>query len=134
VNQKTAQKLEANIRLSLRRSIISLPFADVGTCRTVTKENTGGGSGAGGSAGVRLGISICALQLAQLTVIPAPVSSTARCCPQRGQLKRMSMLGTVRVKRRAEDREFIGPLAPLNQNVQYVLRKAKAEVHWYFLS
>ena len=35
---------------------------------------------------------------------------------------------TVRVKRRAEDREFVGPLAPPNQNIRYVLRKAKTEV------
>jgi len=35
---------------------------------------------------------------------------------------------TVSVKRRAEDREFVGPLAPLNQNIQYVLRKAQREV------
>src|SRR5437588_9262668 len=70
--------------------ILNLPFADVGTCRSVARENTGGGSGGGG--GVRLGISICPLQLGQFTVIPAPPSSTERCWPQRGQLKRMSIL------------------------------------------
>src|ERR1700745_614154 len=76
--------------------VVSLRFADVGTCRTVAKENTGGSSGAGGGGGsgggVPLGISICPLQLGQFTVIPAPLSSTERCWLQRGQLKRMSML------------------------------------------
>jgi len=56
---------------------------------------TGGGGetetcGVGGAA--LRGISISLLQLGQFTTIPAPLSSTARCCPQRGQSNWMSML------------------------------------------
>jgi hypothetical protein len=92
---------------------VSLRFADLGTCRTVAKENTGGGSGGGGGdgGGVALGISICPLQLGQFTVIPAALSSTQRCWPQRGQLKRMSMLQRSGLSGAREDREFVGPAA-----------------------
>jgi hypothetical protein len=93
--------------------VVSLRFADVGTSRTVARENTGGGSGGGGGGGVPLGISICLLQLGQFTVIPAPLSSTERCWLQRGQLKRMSMLEGSGLSGAREDREFVGPAAPV---------------------
>jgi len=94
--------------------VVSLRFANVGTCRTVAKENTGGGSGGGGTRSMLLlGISICPLQLGQFTVIPAPLSSTERCWLQRGQLKRMSMLEGSGLSGAREDREFVGPAAPV---------------------
>ena len=88
--------------------VVSLPFAGVGTRRTVAM---GGGSGGGGDGGgVLLGISVCPLQLGQFTVIPAPLSSTERCWPQCGQLKRMSMRERVSLSGAREDRDSVAPL------------------------
>ena len=48
--------------------------------------------GSGGGVVLPCGISICSLQLGQFTALAAPLCSTERCSPQRGQLKRMSAL------------------------------------------